>query len=158
MFSLAPPGMPFMTHRNQTQRHPLLRDYQMSLQESSTGRGKETRPGTRGKKPGRNFQGRSHGPRLEILPAAASVKVGDQISITLQGQNLMPMEKTSLTLTYNPAVLTFTQAVEGTFWTLTTVKSKSNRLRRSTFRPTGPSNGTTGKVRSGKRLAGHDSI
>jgi hypothetical protein len=26
------------------------------------------------------------------------------------------MEKTSLTLTYNPAVVTFTQAVEGPFW------------------------------------------
>ena len=57
------------------------------------------------------------GPRLQILPAAASVKVGDQISLTLQGQNFSPTEKTSLTLTYNPAVVTFKQAVEGTFLT-----------------------------------------
>jgi general secretion pathway protein D len=57
------------------------------------------------------------GPRLQILPAAASVKTGDQISLTLQGQDFSQMEKTSLTLTYDPAVVTFKQAVEGTLWT-----------------------------------------
>jgi hypothetical protein len=62
-------------------------------------------------------QAGAEGPRLQILPAAASVKVGDQISLSLQGQNLSLMEKTSLTLTYNPAVVTFKQAVEGTFLT-----------------------------------------
>lgn len=59
----------------------------------------------------------AEGPRLQILPAAASVKIGDQISLTLQGQDFSPTEKTSLTLTYNPAVVTFKQAVEGTLWT-----------------------------------------
>jgi general secretion pathway protein D len=64
-----------------------------------------------------NSQAGVQGPRLQILPAAASVKIGDQISLTLQGQDFSPTEKTSLTLTYNPDVVTFTQAVEGTFWT-----------------------------------------
>jgi general secretion pathway protein D len=68
------------------------------------------------KKLGEASQDGADGPRLQILPAAASVKIGDQVSLTLQGQNLIPMEKTSLTLTYNPAVVTFTQAVEGPFW------------------------------------------
>lgn len=62
-------------------------------------------------------QAGAEGPRLQILPAAASVKVGDQISLTLQGQDFASTEKTSLTLTYNPAVVTFKQAVEGTFLT-----------------------------------------
>jgi len=56
-------------------------------------------------------------PRLQILPAAASVKVGEQISLTIQGQDLSSVGKTSLTLTYDPAVLSFTQATEGTVWT-----------------------------------------
>ncbi|MDH4192967.1 MAG: tetratricopeptide repeat protein [Nitrospirota bacterium] len=54
-------------------------------------------------------------PRLAILPAAASIKIGDQISLSLQGENFSLMGKGSLTLTYNPAVVTFKQAVEGTF-------------------------------------------
>jgi general secretion pathway protein D len=57
------------------------------------------------------------GPRLQMQPAAAKVKVGEEISLTLQGYNFSQMEKTSLTLTYNPAVVTFKQAVEGPFWT-----------------------------------------
>jgi len=69
------------------------------------------------KDPGEASKAGTDGPRMEILPAAASAKIGDQISLTLQGQNFAPMEKTSLTLTYNPAVVTFKQAVEGPFWT-----------------------------------------
>ncbi|MCA9456408.1 MAG: tetratricopeptide repeat protein [Nitrospiraceae bacterium] len=56
-------------------------------------------------------------PRLQVLPTAASVKVGEQISFTIQGQNLSSVGKTSLTLTYDPAVLSFMQANEGTVWT-----------------------------------------
>ncbi|WNM63102.1 cohesin domain-containing protein [Candidatus Nitrospira neomarina] len=56
-------------------------------------------------------------PRLQVLPTATSVKVGDQISITIQGENLSSVGKTSLTLTYDPAVLSFAQANEGTVWT-----------------------------------------
>ncbi|MFZ1745927.1 MAG: secretin N-terminal domain-containing protein, partial [Nitrospirales bacterium] len=59
-------------------------------------------------------QSGTNGPRLQILPAAASVKVGEQISLTIQGQNLSLIGKTSLTIKYDPAVLSFTQANEGT--------------------------------------------
>jgi general secretion pathway protein D len=55
--------------------------------------------------------------RLQILPAAASIKIGEQISLTLQGQNFDSAERTSLALTYDPAVMTFKQAIEGPFWT-----------------------------------------
>ena len=55
--------------------------------------------------------------RLQILPTAASIKNGEQISLTLQGQNFSSAERTSLALTYDPAVMTFKQAIEGPFWT-----------------------------------------
>ena len=55
--------------------------------------------------------------RLQIIPAAASIKIGEQISLTLQGQNFTSAERTSLVLTYDPAVMTFKQAIEGPFWT-----------------------------------------
>ena len=54
--------------------------------------------------------------RLQVLPAAASVKIGEEISLALQGQNFSSAERTSLVLSYDPAVLTFKQAVEGQFW------------------------------------------
>jgi hypothetical protein len=54
--------------------------------------------------------------RLQVLPAAASIKIGEQISLTLQGQNFSSAERTSLALTYDPAVMTFKQAIEGPFW------------------------------------------
>jgi len=54
--------------------------------------------------------------RLQVIPAAASIKIGEQISLTLQGQNFSSAERTSLTLTYDPAVMTFKQAIEGPFW------------------------------------------
>ncbi|HNP29661.1 MAG TPA: cohesin domain-containing protein [Nitrospirales bacterium] len=56
------------------------------------------------------------GPRLQILPTATSVKVGEQISLTIQGEEFSAFGKTSLTLTYDPAILSFSQAAEGTFW------------------------------------------
>ena len=55
--------------------------------------------------------------RLQVIPAAASIKIGEQISFTLQGQNFSSAERTSMTLTYDPAVMTFKQAIEGPFWT-----------------------------------------
>ena len=56
--------------------------------------------------------------RLQVLPVAASTKIGEQISLTLQGQNFSSAaEQTSLALTYDPAVMTFKQAIEGPFWT-----------------------------------------
>jgi general secretion pathway protein D len=55
--------------------------------------------------------------RLQVLPAAASIKIGEQISLTLQGQNFSSAERTALALTYDPAIMTFKQAIEGPFWT-----------------------------------------
>ena len=54
--------------------------------------------------------------RLQIIPAAASIKSGEQISLTLQGQSFSSVERVSLTLTYDPAVLIFKQAIEGPMW------------------------------------------
>ncbi len=54
--------------------------------------------------------------RLQVIPAAASIKIGEQISLTLQGQNFSAAERTSLTLTYDPSVMSFKQAIEGPFW------------------------------------------
>jgi len=53
---------------------------------------------------------------LLIIPAAASIKIGEQISLTLQAQNFSSAERTSLVLTYDPAIMTFKQAIEGPFW------------------------------------------
>lgn len=55
-------------------------------------------------------------PLLQVIPASASIKIGEQISLTLQGQNFSSAEQTSLTLTFDPAVMTFKQASEGPFW------------------------------------------
>ena len=55
--------------------------------------------------------------RLQMIPAAASMTIGEQISLSLQGQNFSSAEQTSLTLTYDPAILTFKQAIEGPFLT-----------------------------------------
>ena len=55
--------------------------------------------------------------RLQVIPAAASIKIGEQIPFTLQSQNFSSVERVSLTLTYDPAVVAFKQAIEGPFWT-----------------------------------------
>ncbi len=55
--------------------------------------------------------------QLHIIPSAASMKLGEQFSLTLQGQNFSSAERTSLTLTYDPTIMTFKQAIEGPFWT-----------------------------------------
>ena len=59
----------------------------------------------------------SEAARVQIIPAAASIKMGEQISLTLQGQNFSSAERTSMTLTYDPTIMTFKQATEGPFWT-----------------------------------------
>ena len=54
---------------------------------------------------------------LQVLPAAASFKIGEPISLTLQGQNFSAAEQASLTLTYDPAILRFKEATQGPFLT-----------------------------------------
>ena len=55
--------------------------------------------------------------RLQVIPAAASIIIGEQISLTLQSQNFSSVEQVSLALTYDPDVVAFKQAIEGQFWT-----------------------------------------
>lgn len=55
--------------------------------------------------------------RIQVLPAAASVRVGEDISLTLQGQNFSAVENSTVVLSYDPGIMTFKQAVEGAFWT-----------------------------------------
>ncbi len=55
--------------------------------------------------------------RLQIIPAATSLALGEEILLTLQGQNFSSAERTSMTVTYDPNVMSFKQAVEGPFWT-----------------------------------------
>ena len=117
MFLQAPPAVPLMTTLESTPGVPPSSGLSDVPPSTQLAEGKKADQEPAGKNLGETSKEGVIPPRLEILPAAASVKVGDQISITVQGQNLMPMEKTSLTLTYNPAVLNFTQAVEGTLWT-----------------------------------------
>lgn len=66
--------------------------------------------------PGGASQPVTDGPRLQILPSAASIKVGEEISVTLQGENFASTGNSSVTLSYDPAVVTFKNAVEGPFW------------------------------------------
>lgn len=61
--------------------------------------------------------------QIQVLPAAASLKKGEEITVTLQGKNFSPKGRTSITLTYDPAVVTFKHAAEGTLWTTQHVPS-----------------------------------
>ncbi len=54
--------------------------------------------------------------RLQVIPAATSLAIGEEISLTLQGQNFSSAERTSMTITYDPNVMSFKQAIEGPFW------------------------------------------
>ncbi|MBA3965620.1 MAG: hypothetical protein H0X47_07580, partial [Nitrospirales bacterium] len=56
------------------------------------------------------------GPRLQIQPSTASIKVGEEISVTVQGENYASTGNSSLTLSYDPAVVTFKNVMEGPFW------------------------------------------
>ncbi len=55
--------------------------------------------------------------RLQVLPAAASLKIGEELPLTLQGHNFSSAERTTLIITYDPSIVTFKQALEGGFWT-----------------------------------------
>ena len=43
--------------------------------------------------------------RLQVIPAAASLSIGEEISLTLQGQNFSSAEQTSMTITYDPDIV-----------------------------------------------------
>nr|MBA3967249.1 hypothetical protein [Nitrospirales bacterium] len=54
--------------------------------------------------------------QIQILPGVASSKIGEEISVTVQGENFASTGNSSLTLSYDPAVVTFKNVVEGPFW------------------------------------------
>lgn len=54
--------------------------------------------------------------RIQVIPAAGSFRIGDTIQLSLQGLSFNNVERTSLALSYDPAILTFRQATEGPFW------------------------------------------
>lgn len=55
-------------------------------------------------------------PQFQVLPDAESVKIGDTIQLTLRGQNLTEMERSSLVVTFDPSVIHFKEAIEGPIW------------------------------------------
>ncbi|MCA9471935.1 MAG: cohesin domain-containing protein [Nitrospirales bacterium] len=54
--------------------------------------------------------------RLTFIPPAVSTKVGKTVRIDLTGHNVPATEQTHMTITYDPGILEFQEAVEGTFW------------------------------------------
>ena len=54
--------------------------------------------------------------RLTLMPPAISTQVGEEVRIDLTGHNVPSIEKTSMTIAYDPKILEFHQVIEGTFW------------------------------------------
>jgi len=54
--------------------------------------------------------------RIQVIPAAGSFKIGDTIQLSIQGLSFTNVERSSLVVTFDPAILTFKQATEGPFW------------------------------------------
>ncbi len=54
--------------------------------------------------------------KLTLNPASLSTKVGDEIRVDLTGQDIPSIEKSQVTISFDPEILQFTQALEGTFW------------------------------------------
>ena len=54
--------------------------------------------------------------KLNLLPSTLSTKVGEEIRIDLHGEDLSGVEKSQVTISYDPAVVEFNQAVEGACW------------------------------------------
>ena len=51
-----------------------------------------------------------------MVPPAISTQVGKEVRIDLTGHNVPAIEKTNMTIAYDPKVLEFHQVLEGTFW------------------------------------------
>ncbi len=54
--------------------------------------------------------------RLTIVPPAVSTQVGKEVRIALTGHDVGSIEKTNMTVTYDPKVLEFSQVEEGVLW------------------------------------------
>ena len=55
--------------------------------------------------------------RLSITPPAISTQVGKEVHIDLTGHDVSSVEKTNMTVTYDPQILEFSQVLEGELWT-----------------------------------------
>ncbi len=55
--------------------------------------------------------------RLSITPPAISTQVGKEVRIDLTGHDVSSVERTNMTVTYNPEILEFGQVLEGELWT-----------------------------------------
>jgi len=54
--------------------------------------------------------------QLTLRPASVSTKVGEEIRVDLTGQDIPSIEKSRVTISFDPEIVQFTQALEGTFW------------------------------------------
>lgn len=54
--------------------------------------------------------------QLAFTPASLSKKVGEEFRVDLTGQDIPSIEKSRVTISYDPKIVQFTQALEGTFW------------------------------------------
>ena len=54
--------------------------------------------------------------QLMLRPSSLTTKVGEEIRIELRGQDFPSIEKSLVTITFDPEVLEFSQALEGKFW------------------------------------------
>jgi general secretion pathway protein D len=54
--------------------------------------------------------------QLTLRPASVSTKVGEEIRVDLTGQNFPSIERSQITISYDPEIVQFSQALEGSFW------------------------------------------
>ena len=54
--------------------------------------------------------------QLALMPATISKKVGEEIRVVLNGQDIPSIEKSRVTISFDPSIVQFAEAVEGTFW------------------------------------------
>ncbi|UCE64286.1 MAG: hypothetical protein JSU59_03850, partial [Nitrospirota bacterium] len=54
--------------------------------------------------------------QLTLKPASVSTKVGEEIRVDLTGQDFPSIEKSQITISFDPEIIQFSQVVEGSFW------------------------------------------
>jgi general secretion pathway protein D len=53
---------------------------------------------------------------LTLRPASVSTTVGEEIRVDLTAQDIPSIEKSQVTISFDPEIVQFTQALEGSFW------------------------------------------
>ena len=54
--------------------------------------------------------------QLTLNPASVSTKVGEEIRVDLTGQDFPSIEKSQITISFDPKIIQFSQVLEGSFW------------------------------------------